>query len=299
MKKGKWKSKEDEYRIILKDLALSRPPLRKPDLEKPGTADSIPHASLIQRLKELKNAGSVGESNSGEKSKRKLPIKEYSITIYGFSKLLSLFKGKDFENDIFDIIGDFFTMIWYEIDKLKLAFSREQLFDVLATVCYNTSITIDYNPRDGETIHTRGITADLLLKKVKWVHYHRFEIKVQQLDSTYIVEKEFLISDTKRTRKSINAKTESVYLEFVKLIHSAFFHELLIRCQDLNFPGYPGKENIRKYVMEILRTNKILNEYYVNFLKYIKSQQDRQREIISEITHSIARKKPLVKFRKK
>ena len=307
-KPGKWKGKDEEYFIILRKLANGSE-LRRTNFESPRKKarhaefnetiqqkddEGIPHASLIQRLKELLESNSIKEIKTKEKAYTGLPIRKYRITFIGFIKLLSLSNKKEYLADVMENFKDFLPLFSYEFDFLIQLFTEQQLFDTITNVCKNTDIEIDFDAKNrGEkaklkNISVRGVPSIILLKSVKWAHQYYIEIKVRQLESTYLINR--LVTIWGKTREEMTKETMQVSIMLKKFIMSAFFHELLMRCKryDDEFSEYGHKRDTIPAILKRLQGNSILKLSYMKFLKEIESKHELEDEIMSGFMSSLS-----------
>lgn len=300
---GNWKDREHEYFIICRRLADGKA-LRRTDLEskryrpqgsipnEPSEtdADRIPHTSLIKRLDELSSDGSIKVTKTKDKSKKGLPINEYQLTFYGFLKLLGLSKKHGFLPDVMTNIKSRFTSLWFNFDFLKNLFTEEDLFDTLTTVCSNMTIVIDRDPRKGKMEPPVGISARFYLKEFEWVHLYYVELKVQQLELMYTLRDNLVIGGKKQ---DVNKENGKAYLFTSGIVVSAFFYELLMRCNRDDPKWNHYKQNFTEEIIKIMEENKVMLPFYLQFLRKLELNVIKETQIMNNLmTHLHTAKMP-------
>lgn len=284
-------SKDEQNFNILRRLAeldttgieLARKNFEK--LREEGTDyKSIPHSTVIDRLNELLEAESIKEYKSGKKSKKGLPIMEYSITSIGLIHLLRLCYGRPYQKKVFNNLMRL-PYLDFHINKLLAVFTKEQLFDTLVSVCYNTIIEIDKESIDSQVQkkfhHVRMHTMAELLKGKKGLKIYYITIKFPDVEPPQFVWKRIpsfanIISE----KKVFDAK---VVIVISKMISCAFFHELFLRCSDLRYSllNYPAEG--RAQVMKVISTDPELKEMYYEFLSQMVARLHDERKQIEKI----------------
>ena len=319
LKKHESSKEEEQNFIILKRLTRLdyTESLRRTDFERSDVGESlvesghsdenkdatIPHSSLFNRIKQLVRNEAVWEDESGDKSKRHLPIMEYNITVIGLIELLRLCHDRKFQQDIFENLNTL-PYIQFNIGKLLSVFSKEQLFETIVSVCYNTIIDIDYDPfsqqlGDGKYGFLRMVTAaDLLDKKDGMIVYYIFT-EFKKSNFSYMVRERIPIYGKLQGKKRIFFKSKAL-VGISEVVSCAFFHELILRCADTKHKDwrYPFAMG-RKVVLEIIRTDPQLMKRYSSFLQQLNLHLQHETDLLEEIEYSVSQKKPLVKFIKK
>jgi len=293
------KTKEDEYFIILKKLAsvknfesLKRKDFERPkivkksfrgEIEKPQD-EFIPHSTLISRLEELKKMNMVEDYDSGERSKKNLPIKEYSMTFLGAVKLYQLCKDEKLLLDVWDLMPRFSYLLMYK-HPLESVFTKEQLTDTLSYVCKNIVIDIVTDTHNMEFKPGRipGLTAYDELKGKLSVKIYFVEITVNFPSFSHTIIERIPIYAKKIDRKIQFLDVQAIDI-INKIITCVFLHELFIRSSLLEYVQleYPNKKG-RNHIMHILKQDKELNIVYKDFLKKIESDRRFEEKTINEI----------------
>lgn len=285
---------------ILKKLALSDPkPLNRQELKQafknnPDTfPDSIiPHSSSINRFQELVQNESITESDSGKKSYKQSPMMEYYITPIGIIELLRLFRNKKFDHEIFENLHKF-PFIELNFDALLSVFSQEQIFETLVDVSSNTTIKIDHDPFNDTPIEDgsgfiKTVTAfELLNKKNKLIVFYIFN-KFTHNNFSYVISERIPIFGKLQKKKRIFQKSKPM-IAISRMFECSFFHELTLRCQNLNYEDYPAKNGI-SIVLGIIRTNPQLNNAYSKFLIQITNIMKFNLDSLKEIKNSLSTK---------
>ncbi len=258
----------------------------------------IPYSSSINRIRELVANEAINEYDSGEKSRKDLPMMEYKITEIGMIELLRLCHDKEFDKDIFENLNNL-PYIKYTLDRLLDVFSKEQIFDTLVNVCNNTRIEIDYDPFSNDLSDKskffRVVTAlDLLYEKNKMIAYH-ISTKFIQNNFSYAIYERIPIYGTLQKKKRVFIKTKAM-TAISKIISCAFFHELILRCSSMNYADKGYSEKGKFVVLEIIRTISEIREVYSKLLMQINNNMKFNTESLDEIEKSITSKKPLIKF---
>ncbi len=253
----------------------------------------ISHSSLVDRWNELLETSAIFNVKTSEKNKRRDPLVVGHITFFGVIKLLSISNESDLQN-IFQSVHSHFPFVSDYWEHLKSVYTEEQLFQTLTSVCKNTSIEIDFDPRrrkqDPKRPYTKfGITADLLSKEIKWVHLYRVEIKIPHSDFSHTITRTIFLKGDKNSKKMIRKETYSVFSTIRKIIVCAFFHELLMRGfrYDDESAEYPAGSRLN-IVYEVIKANKLLLSWYQNFLREIEVGFSREMDGVAKIKNSIA-----------
>jgi len=302
------RTKDQEYFIILRKLALVEE-LKRGDFEFPkvkGKAISqsldpivphdsyVPHSSLIDRLTELKEIESIDVFDSGLRSKKNLPILEYAITSLGMIKLFQLCKETDLLSDVWTNMSRLPYLLMYR-RTLKNYFKKKQLFDTLVTVCKNIKIEIDNEPQKftpGKFY--MGVTVSDLLEGKKGIKVYYVFLTVKHNNFVSTVFKRYPVYAKKDHKGRIRFMIAPAYVGINKFVTCAFFHELILRCSNIDFAdkGYPLEGKV--VVMEILRRDKDLGATYLDFLQTIEWQRNREKKLLDEIKTKISRKRSLL-----
>ena len=254
----------------------------------------VPHSSLIDRLAELKEIEAIDVFDSDLRSKKNLPILEYGITSLGMIKLFQLCKETDLLSDVWTNMSRLPYLLMYR-RTLENYFTKKQLFDTLVTVCKNIKIEIDNEPQKftpGKFY--MGVTLSDLLEGKKGIKVYYVFLTVKHNNFVSTVFKRYPVYAKKDHKGRIRFMTTPVYVGINKLVTCAFFHELILRCSNIDFAdqGYPLE---RKVVgMELLRKDKDLGAAYLDFLQTIEWQRDREKELLGEIKTKISRKRSLL-----
>ncbi len=294
-------TKEEEYLIILKKLAKNGPQTR-PDFERPRFKantvfsgiesvpekdDFIPHSTLIDRLKDLIEIEAIEEFDSGKKSKKKLPIMEYDISLLGIIKMLQLCNEHEFQSDILPNIYRL-SIIWYFVKPLTKVFSRTQIYETLVHVCKNTTVVIEKDPMkvDLTKYHIPLISAYDLLKGKNGIKTFIIESKVDQLHSSCLLTNKFSAYGKKLKEKVIFSNIKPIS-EINNIVTAMFFHELIFRCSN---PSYLSKKypfQGKRILLQWINSEKQFKTIYSNFLQKIKNQQLEENQILFEIESKI------------
>ncbi len=258
----------------------------------------VPHSSSINRITELVTSEAINGYDSGEESKKHLPMMEYYITVIGMIELLRLCHDKEFQQEIFENL-DKFPHIEFNLDNLLTFFTKQQIFDTLVNVCKNTVIEIDYdpfsnNPNDKSKFFRHVLASELLHKKDKMIVYYILS-KFIQNNFSYELSKRIPIYGTLQKKKQIFIKTNAM-ITISKIISCTFFHELILRCSNMNSldSGYTTKGKF--VVLEIIRTNPEIKKMYSKFIMQINNNIKFNADSLDEIEESISSKKSLIKF---
>lgn len=316
---------DEENFLILRQLASKREQTRT-DFEEPprkikGIKDEldlgknrsryIPHSSLILRLKKLVESRAIIEQNSGKTSKKGLPIMKYSLTFFGFIKLLQLCEREEFHNDIFENASVYIPkIIWFQIEQLleHEMMSKEHLFFILVEVAKNTDIQIDLDPKDhAGTIGNRvyRFPSSLLAKEIRWIHIHDIEIKIKQIQNVYSLHRTFITYGKARSKKDMQEKNSKTLGDINKMFIFAFTHELIMRCYrtddrfsksdgNMKYPTYDEAP----YLLEFLKLNESLKNIYLTNIDYILDQQRIEQETMTNVTKILKTKKSLISRKK-
>lgn len=302
---GKWKDAKEGQFIILRKL-MDGDKLASSSFEAPRTKinisdileedrESLPHSSALKRLSELIEEGSIEAAKKNGK-------KTYQITFYGFIKLLSLSHGRGFFPDIMEKITEYFFLLKDEFEFLIPVFTREQLFDTFTTICNNTKIEIffDVRNRGKNSKPNYGVPGSVFLRGIEWAHQYYIEINVRQLESTYLLRRHTTIYGKK---EEMVKKTMEVHNVIYGIIVSAFFFELLMRCQrfDEESREYNHNSELVGIIINRIGGNKILLPSYLEFVKHLESKHMAEGKVMFELKNSLSKvkiprlAKPLIK----
>lgn len=267
----------------------------------------IPHSTLILRLEKLLESHVIVEQNSGEKSKKGLPIKEYYLTLFGFIRLLQLCEKETFYEDIFNNCSRYLPkIIWFQIERLLeiKMFSKEHLFFILIEVAKNTDIQIDFNPKNNRGfIGTRlyQIPSSLLKKDIKWIHVHDIEIKIKQIKNVYPLRRTFTTYGKTNSKKEMKEKDSKHLGEINRLFIFAFVNELIMRCYRLE-DRFSRKDGGLKYItsdetpflLEVLKLDEFLKKIYFEHIGEISYQQSIEQNTMINVKKSLKNKRSLI-----
>ena len=264
----------------------------------------IPHSTLITRLEELVSSNFILELDSGNKSKKQLPIMEYRLTFYGIIRLLQLCKEDEFYPDVFRNSEHYLPIVIVNQIQLLIKskiFGIKQLFSLLVDVAKKFDIQIDYEPRrdSGSTI-----TRPFLLSgkenssKTKYVHVFSVFMKIRQIHSDYNVERTFVSSG--KTEQEIKLQDGGHILRINRMFIFAFVNELIMRCYRINdrHKEYPRPDEAI-FLLEILRFNPILKQIYFEQVDEILYQQGIERDTILDVQKSLRSTKSLISRKKR
>lgn len=316
---------DEENFLILRQLASKREQIRT-DFEEPPRKFKgvkaelergknrplyIPHSSLILRLEKLLESHAIIEQDSGKISKKGLPIKKYSLTFFGFIKLLQLCKKEEFHNDIFENASVYIPkIIWFQIERLleHKMMSKEHLFFILVEVAKNTDIQIDLDPKENAGIIGNRIyrfPSSLLAKEIKWVHIHDIEIKIKQIQNVYPFHRTFITHGKTTSKIDMQAKDSKHMGDINKMFIFAFTHELIMRCYRIDDRFSTRDGNIMyptpdgaPYLLEFLKLNESLKRIYLTNIDYILDQQIIEQETMTTVKKILYSKKSLISRRK-
>lgn len=252
-------------------------------------SDTLSHSSADKRLNELVKEGSIKAYNIDKKPKIR-QRKEYRITIYGFIKLLGLSHDRGFLADVMEKIPGQFFISSDDFEFLKPIFTEKLLFDTITAVCKNTKIVIDFDAKKKPKYIFLGVPSTILTNGITWAHQYYIEIKVQHLESSYILKRFITI---KGAKKDQTTETVKVFNTINGLINTTFFYELLMRCKrhGAEFSMYPHDPKIIKKIINRLSEITYLQPYHIKFLKHMKLKHDAETEIIDEFRSSLDNKK--------
>lgn len=259
----------------------------------------IPHSTLISRLSELVHSNFIVKTDSGKLSKRKLPMMKYSLTFYGFIRLLQLCKEDQFYSDIFHNSEHFLpSVLVYQIRSLKSSkiLDENKLFSILVDIAKHFDTQIDYDPRrDSGTTITRlfALSGKIHSKETKYVHVYNVFMKIRQINTDYNVERTFVASGN--TEEEIKLQDGEQIGRVNRMFIFAFVNELIMRCYRINnrYIGYP-KPDEAIFLLEILRFNKILKQIYFEQVDEILYQQGIERDTILDVQKSLRSKRSLI-----
>lgn len=272
-----------------------------------NSSEYVPHSSLILRLEELVDLQSIVARDSGKKSKKGLPMKEYYLTLFGFIRLLQLCKKETFYKDIFENASRHIPkIIWFQIErllKIKML-SKEHLFFILVEIAKNTDIQIDFNPKDNAGIIGNRVykfSSSLLSEKIKWIHVHDVEIKIKQIENVYPLHKTFITYGKTKSKKDMKEKDSKFIGEINRMFIFAFVHELIMRCYRIN-DRFSKKDGDVKYVtsdeapflLEVLKLDESLKRIYFENIDYILDQQRIEQETMMDVKKYLKSKKSLI-----
>ncbi len=211
---------------------------------------------------------------------------------------MRLCHDKEFQQEIFENL-DKFPHIEFNLDDLLAVFTKEQIFDTLVNVCKNTVIEIDYdpfssNPNYESKFFRRVIASELLHEKDKMIVYY-ISSKFIQNNFSYELSERIPIYGTLQKKKHVFIKTNAM-ITINKIISCTFFHELILRCSNMDFvdSGYAVKGKF--VVLEIIRTNPEIKKIYSKFIMQINKNIKFNVDSLDEIEKSISNKKSLIKF---
>lgn len=267
----------------------------------------VPHSSLILRLDELVDLQSIVARESGKKSKKGLPMKEYYLTLFGFIRLLQLCKKETFYKDIFENASRHLPkIIWFQIEKILgiKMISKEHLFFILVEISKDTDIQIDFNPKDNAGIIGNRVyrfSSSLLRKEIKWIHVYDVEIKIKQIENKYPFHKTFITSGKTKSQKDIKKKDFKVMGNINRMFIFAFVNELIMRCyrisdrfsKDQGKSKYPTTDEA-PFLLEVLKLDESLKKIYFENIDYILDQQRTEQEIMINVKKSLKSKESLI-----
>jgi hypothetical protein len=256
-------------------------------------------------LGKLIESQAIVEQNSGEKSKKGLPIKEYYLTFFGFIKLLQLCEKEKFYEDIFKNSSRHLPkIIWFQIEKLleiKMV-SEEHLFFILVEIAKNTDIQIDFDAKNnagsiGNRIYR--MPPILLMNEIKWIHVYDVEIKIKQIENTYPLHKTFITSGKTKLKKDMKQKDLKSILDINKIFIFAFVNELILKSYRINerYPKYIVPDEI-PFLLEVLRFDETIKRIYFENITDILEQNRSEEDIMSNIKKSLQSKKSLISHKK-
>ena len=299
----KKRSKENEYYIILRKLVkkdkrqrkeFEFPKLKIQDLEERVHSQSdleyIPHSSLIKRLKELLAIYSVEEFDSGKVTKRKLPIKEYSITTFGFVKLISLCEGKSMPKDIVDYLFFHFPKISDNLKALGMVIKKNHLLETLVDVCKNIDIySCQYSegPCSGNTMKTY-VTAAELLKVKNGILVFQIESLLEHLHTEFLWRNRMVVYSELVDGVRMY-KTYHVEAKLSDIVSATFFHKLQIRCRKFEYSGNYQHEIAVMLLNRIIRNETNLAEIYLELLNALSSEASIELDLIKDLRRVIGR----------
>ena len=299
----------EAYFQILRKLS-ARETLRRTDFEQPKPTVTniktkfehqkqtrlkyIPHSSLILRLNELSNSHYIISKYSGEKSKKGDSILEYSITFFGFIKLLQLCEEGKFYSDIMKNTSRIAPkIIWIKIEQILKSkiLNEKQLFDVLVTVSKNTEIQIDFNPwRASGTTITKPISIPKALRlgdKIKWIHVFDVEMTIRQINHYYKIRETFLSYGKTRTKQEIKLQDFKQQRHINHMFIFAFTNELIMRCYRQD--GYTRRLHPmdKRFLLKIIKRDNILSKIFIDEVSAVELQQGDENEIINKVKKAL------------
>lgn len=323
-KKGR-RDPNEEHFLILRKLAIHRE-MRRGDFEEPrrrfkgvkedlelgiNRSKYIPHSSLRLRLDELSESNSVVEYNSGEKSKQGKPIMEYYLTFFGFIKLLQLCEKEKFYKDIFENSSRYLPkIIWIQMERLikSKMISKEHLFFILIEISKNTSILIDYFPKESAGIIGNRVyrfPSSLLNEKIKWVHVHDIEIKIKQIENIFPIHKTFITHGKTNSKKDMREKDFKFMGDINRLFIFAFVNELIMRCYrtDDRFSRSDGgtkyfTEDEVPFLLEALKIGESIKKIYFEHIEEILYRHGMELDTMKNIKKSLKSKRSLISGKK-
>ena len=166
----------------------------------------------------------IEEYDSGEKSKKDLPIKEYYLTFLGVVKLFQICTDNKLLIDVWDMMPKFSYLLMYK-HTLEKIFTKEQLTDTLGSVCKNIVIDIITEPNKMVFKPGRmpGLTALDVLQGKLGVKIYFVEITM-----TFPTFSHTIIERIPIYAKKINRKVQFLDIDAIdiinKIITCAFFH---------------------------------------------------------------------------
>ncbi len=293
----KKKSKEDEDYFILSQLIKKDKRQRKefefPKLEiqeleervhSQSDLDCIPHSSLIKRLKELLAIHAVKEFDSGKVSKRNLPIKEYSITTFGFVILVSLCEGKGVPKDIVDGLFFYFPKISENLKFLETVFKKNHLLETLVGVCKNIAIySCQYSKKShsGNNLKTY-VTASELLKAKNGIIVFQIEFLLEHLNTEFLWKNRMVVYSELVDGVPMY-KTHNVEARLSDIVSAVFFHQLQIRCRKIEYAKNYPHEIAVKLLNRIIRNETNLKEIYLELLDALSSEASIELDLIKNL----------------
>ncbi len=293
----KKRSKEDEYYLILRKLIkkdkrqrkeFEFPKLEIQDLEERVHSQSdleyIPHSSLIIRLKELLSIHAVKEFDSGKVTKRKLPIKEYSITTFGFVRLVSLCEGKSMPKDIVDELFFYFPKISENLKLLETVFKKNHLLETLVDVCKNIAIySCQYSKKSYKGNNSKTyVTAYELQKAKNGIVVFQIESLLEQSNTEFLWKNRMVVY-SELVDGVLMYKTHNVEAKLSDIISAAFFHQLQIRCRKIEYARNYPHEIAVTLLNKIIRNETNLAEIYLELLDALSSEASIELDLIKNL----------------
>lgn len=293
---------------ILKKLVLSAPKaLNRIELKQSFRNDSeqysdskIPHSSSINRIRELISNDAIIEQDSGIKSKKDLPMMQYRISIIGMIDLLKLCHERKFDQEIFENL-DMLPYIEWNLNKLLIIFSKEQIFETLVNVCNNTTIFTNYIPfkKDFEKNKSkiikygiRNVLTDKQFQRMDWNIFHKFI----QDDFSYTVSNGITLNSISRKKNRFFVYSKALNM-ISTMISCAFFHELILRCSSMgNMNKYHYNRNGKDIVLTIIMEIPQLKETYLKFINQINNTMKINMDLLKDVEKSISSKTPPIQF---
>lgn len=292
MKRGKWKTKNEEYFIILNKLSDGAI-LERVDFEKPNNQDdAIPHTSVIYRLEELESKHFVLKLKSNRRSYPGKLIPRYKITLEGFIELFRLPKPND-QINLISKIGKFIPPLASEFYYLKEVCTYEQLLEIFSSVCTNITIgRTEFHKKDLKNKNSViGVPGSLLLENIESVKRYEIHVKIPIQGTDFIIREELFLHRRKRKRDYSQSLKPDLVIR--KLIIFAFFHELLQRINQPNFERKTTRRFAETWVFETIRSNKIFNFIFSKNLERLERAFSNEVNQMREVRSIISQKKPL------
>ena len=293
----KKRSKEGEYYLILRNL-IKKDKRRRKEFEPPKLSikkfnellhsqsdlEYVPHSSLIKRLNELLVIHAVKEFDSGEVTKRKLPIKEYSITTFGFIKLVSLCEGKSMPKDIIDALFFHFPKISYNLKSLEMAIKKNHLLETLVDVCKNIAIySCQYSKKScsGNSLKTY-VTAYELKKAKNGIIVFQIESLLEHLNTEFLWKNRMVVY-SELVGGVLMYKTHNVEARLADIISATFFHQLQIRCRKIDYAKNYPQEIAVDLLNRIISNETNLKEVYLELLNGLSSEASKELGLIKDL----------------
>jgi len=292
LKKGKWKTRNEEYIIMLNKLADGLI-LEREDFKKSENQDNaIPHTSVIHRLKELESKHFVKQLKFNRRAKTGLPIPRYKLTLEGFIELFRLVNQKD-QVDVTSKIEKFIPILSSEFEYLNEVVSDEQLLEILSLVCTNITINVtEYHKNDLKTTNSVIVfPASLLLENIGSVKLYEIKIVIPLHGTDFSISEKIFLS--RRKREKDYSQMSKPELVIKKLLIFAFFHELLRRINQPYFERKKTRRFAETWVLEGIRSNKIFNAIFSKNLVRLERAFSDDVNQMRKVRSIISQKKPL------
>lgn len=282
-------NKEAQDFIILQKL-MRKDNLRRPDFEHPKlktrslsdiaerTKDAIPHSTLIKRLDGLVLDGMVEKRDTGKQTHARKQIFEYSITMFGFVRLISQSSNKRMTDCVRSGLGYFFPKLENNLDLLMKMFSEKQIIDTLIHVCKKTEISHGvFSEKDAKQHGEKfmGVTAYELLKSKTSVSVFLIEMELETVIGKVKIERRHSVTDADKFQVA------NIFHEFSELITAAWYHQTYIRCNKEIDYGYP-KEGV-VLVSNIVRQWLNLKESWDALLDEVEKSYHKEKLLFDEM----------------